>query len=197
MARPSTVLELRLTIAGDVTSFGAPQRTALTAGIQTSASCHEPACFVALRVAAGSITVAAVLTIPDAPAGGDATAVATIVTNVQAAAALLVAQPPATLTASLGVTVEAAAPTVSVGRAIVPLVVAPPPPSALGPSPPASPDVMPPSLPPPMGSNAVVIALAAGGGALVLVVGAALAVLVKGHVLCRRPKGKVTGFAQA
>ena len=135
----ATVVELELTIAGDVASFDDTQKASLKESLKTELNCLEKdGCFLEVRVsAAGSINVAAILTIPDA-AGGNATAV-------QQSANTLAAQPAASLTSSLGVTVTAT-PTVQVSTGVtVPLAVAPPPPS-LPPTPPPTP---PPPTPPP------------------------------------------------
>lgn len=124
---PSTVVELGFTVAGDLASFDEAAQTRLAGSLRGVLGCHEPVCKLSLRVAAGSVAVGVVLTIPDAPSG-TATG-STVATSVAAAASALVAQPPSSIATSLGASVEAASPTVSVGTAVVPLVVAPPPPS--------------------------------------------------------------------
>ena len=120
-------------------SFDAASQSTLATSLRDTLGCHEPACMLTLRFSAASIDVTAVMTIPDASAGGaDAVAsTAATVAAVEAAANNLVAQPTSAISSTLGVSVEVIAP-VTVGRAVVPLVVAPPPPS-LSP---------PPSLPP-------------------------------------------------
>ena len=133
----ATVVELGLTIAGDVASFDDTQKASLKETLKTELNCLEKdECFIEVRVsAAGSINVAAILTIPDA-SGGNATAV-------QQAATTLSAQPMASLSTSLGVSVEVM-PSVHVSTGVtVPLAVAPPPPS-----PPPSPPSMPPPVSP-------------------------------------------------
>ena len=145
MSAASTVVEVGLTVAGDVSSFGEAQQASLRTSLRQSLSCQEPACFLTLRVSAASVNVAAILAIPEPPAGSSTAAAATAAATaaaVEAAATTLAAQPAAAISDSLGVPVTAAAP-VAIGHAVVPIVVAPPPPS---PPPPTTP---PPSLPPP------------------------------------------------
>ena len=139
VALPSTVVEVGLTVSGDVGSFDETRQENLRARLRQTLGCNEPACFLTLRVSAGSVTVAAVLTIPDAPPDSDSTTItsaAAAAAAVTAAANVLATQPIAEISTTLGETVEEAPP-VAVGHAIVPLVVAPPPPSPfLPPSPP-------------------------------------------------------------
>ena len=164
VAEVATVVELGLTIAGDLASFDKAQQAALKLTLADLLSCQEPSCFLELRVAAASVSVTAILTIPEAGGGATATAVET-------AATALVAQPVGTISASLGVSVEAAAPLAVTTGVTVPLAVAPPPPS-LPPSLPQT-DGPPSPLPLPSSDNlsitAITMALAAGGaGAVVL-----------------------------
>lgn len=142
---PATVVELGLTVAGDVASFGTAQRDSLTESLKRTLNCHEPRCFITLYVSSGSVRVTARLIIPDAVASvpGSAATAATTVAAVQAAANVLVTQPIDAISASLGVVVETAAP-VTVTQATVPLAVAPPPPSPPPPSP-SLPPLAPPS----------------------------------------------------
>ena len=153
----ATVIELGLTIAGDVASFDDTQKASLKETLKTELNCLEKVwCFLEVRVsAAGSINVAAILTIPDA-AGGNAT-------TVQQAATTLAAQPAASLSSSLGVSVEVT-PSVQVSTGVtVPLAVAPPPPSPPPTPPPMSPPPSPaPSLPPPTSPVAASPSVAAG-----------------------------------
>ena len=122
---PSTVVEVGLTLAGDLASFDAVAQAGLTSTLQALLGCHEPACFLELRVSPASIRVAATLTIPDATPGGGAALSAQIATT----ATDLLAQPPGALSSSLNVDVQATAPvTVATGVSAV-LAVAPPPPS--------------------------------------------------------------------
>lgn len=155
VALPSTVVEVGLTVSGDVGSFDETRQQNLRARLRQTLGCHEPACFLTLRVSGGSVSVAAVLTIPDAPPDSDSTAItsaAAAAAAVTAAAEVLATRPADEISSSLGETVESAAP-VSVGHAIVPLVVAPPPPSSPPPSLPPSPPPLP-SNPPPSDSQA-------------------------------------------
>ena len=131
---PSTVIELGLTLAGDVNTFDAAQQSSLSLTHQQQLFCYQPVCFLQLRVSSASVRVDAVLTIPDDPPNAPtlgatgAGSAAMVATAVESAATALVARPAAQITSALGVSVETAAP-VSVGHAVVPLVVAPPPPS--------------------------------------------------------------------
>ena len=152
----ATVVSLGLTIAGDVASFGAAQQAALRASLRASTGCEEPACFLELRIQAGSIDVEGLLTIPHEASATGTGAAATIPTPtatiaaVQAAATTLVTSPPATISSALGVPVTSADPEVgTLADVVVPLAVAPPPP-LLPPSPlPSNPSPLPPLLPPP------------------------------------------------
>jgi hypothetical protein len=145
---PATVVTVGLTLAGDVASFGPVQQADLKASLQTSLSCKEPACFLAIRLRAASISVETILTIPQAAAMGPTTSSATpstTVAAVQAAANALVTSPPAAISSALGVAVTSADPAVSTqSDVVVPLAVAPPPPSP----PPSVPSPSPPSVPP-------------------------------------------------
>ena len=156
VALPSTVVEVGLTVSGDVGSFDETRQENLRARLRQTLGCNEPACFLTLRVSAGSVTVAAVLTIPDAPPDSDSTTItsaAAAAAAVTAAANVLATQPIAEISTTLGETVEEAPP-VAVGHAIVPLVVAPPPPSPFLPpsAPPLPPDSQA-SSPPPLQSD--------------------------------------------
>ena len=155
---PATIVSVGLKLAGDVASFGAAQREALRTALKASLSCEEPACFLSLRVQAGSIDVTSILTIPQASTAAPrgvtahtATPAATIAT-VQAAASTLVTSPPASISSTLGVEVTSANPNVDTqANVVVPLAVAPPPPS-----PPPSPlPFSPPHLPPILQTAAV------------------------------------------
>ena len=66
--------EVRHTISGDLASFDEAQQAALKSTLADSVGCYAPACLLVLRLASGSISVAAILTIPEA--GGSATATA-------------------------------------------------------------------------------------------------------------------------
>ena len=144
----STVVQLGLTIYGDVASFGAAELTNLTNTLSTSLNCRHPTCVITVRASAGSVLLSITLTIPnDGPGNSSATVAAAT-----AAASALVATNSSQLSSTLGVTVVGTSP-VSVQTAIsVPIVVAPPPPLPPlpyppPPSPPPSP--LPPSSPPP------------------------------------------------
>jgi hypothetical protein len=149
-------------VNGDLTSYGESERAALRNNLRSTLGCYEPACYLALRLSASSVHVAAILTIPDGPptvndnhanassnatatgvySGANATEAATAGTAtasaavIAAAAAALVALPSDQISSALGVAVEATG-RVAVGRAVVPIVVAPPPPE-------------PPFIPPPL-----------------------------------------------
>ena len=129
----ATVVAISLTIAGDLSTFDAALQADLSASLRRSLICEEPRCHLALSATAASVSVVAMLTIPDAsrsnadgagqpgePAAGAAAAVA-------AAARALAAQPTSTISSTLGVAVEAME-VPRIARAIVPIVVAPPPP---------------------------------------------------------------------
>jgi len=139
----ATVLQLGLTIRGDMASFGATELGNLTSMLSTSLKCYHPACSMTVRASAGSVLLSITLTIPnDGPGNVSATVVAAA-----ASASALVATNASQLSSILGVTVEGTSP-LSVQTAVsVPIVVAPPPPSPPPPSPP--PPSPPPSPPPP------------------------------------------------
>jgi len=146
---PATVVTLGLTIAGDVSSFGEEEQASLKSTLQDELSCHEPDCFLELRASAASVSVTAILTIPDSVS-------ISVLSNVLDTANALVAQPAATISASLGVSVESAAPVTTETQVSVPLAVAPPPPS------------------PPSSNITLPIGIAAGVAAVVVVVVAIL-----------------------
>ena len=139
----ATVLQLGLTIGGDIASFGAAELGNLTSMLSTSLNCYHPTCSMTVRAYAGSVLLSITLTIPnDGPGNVSATVVAAA-----ASASALVATNASQLSSLLGVTVEGTSP-LSVQTAVsVPIVVAPPPPSPPPPSPP--PPSPPPSPPPP------------------------------------------------
>ena len=134
---PASVVTVGLTIAGDLASFGPAQEASLKTSLRKELSCAEPACFLSVRLKAGSINVESSLTIPQAAAAGAAPGAGPIATTpsatlaaVQAAANNLVTSPTAAISSALGVAVTAADPAVSLQTDIVvPLAVAPPPPS--------------------------------------------------------------------
>jgi hypothetical protein len=95
VATPSTVIELGLTVAGDVSSFDATKREDMKANLENSLGCHEPSCLLTLHIAAGSVEILAVLTIPDEqPSGveseGGSAAPSSVAAAVNSAASALV-----------------------------------------------------------------------------------------------------------
>lgn len=133
----ATVVSVELQLEGDVASFSQDQRDNLRSLLRASLSCEEPACFLTLRIQPGSIDVQGILTIPHLPAGASAalTAPDATVAAVQAAATTLVSG------LSLGVHVISSVSEIRTqANVVVPIVVAPPPPSPLPPpSPPSAP----------------------------------------------------------
>ena len=170
-------MEVGLSLVGDVASFGSSERLALATSLKNELACHEPSCFLTLRISAGSIQVAAILAIPNAPAD--------VAAAVEAAAIALVALPISNISARLNVTVDTVSQT-AVGQAIIPLVVAPPPPPS---QPPLS------SPPPAQASDdgsfmfglrlsVIIIIASAGGGVLLLLV----TIMVCCYCCCVRSK---------
>ena len=161
----ASVVTVGLTIAEGIEAFDEAARGALASTLAQTLGCHEPACFLELRVSAASVRVDALLTIPDAlPGSGAAT------NDIAAAAATLASSDSSTLSNTLGVNVSGTiAPTIQQAVS-VPLVVAPPPPS-----PPPSPSPLtPPAVPPSSSSGrdtvTAVIITAGGGTALLLLI---------------------------
>ena len=188
----ASVVTVGLTIAGSVEAFDAAAQTSLASMLQASLGCYEPLCFLELRVAASSIQVDALLTIPDLMEGSS-----TATTRIATAATTLAATDSSTLSSALGVTVTATIPPTLQQAVSVPIVVAPPPPSPppsplpttppspLPSSPPPLPSPPPPLTPPSRGGDAaiaIIIAVSGAGGALV----ALLYVCV-----CRRRKDRL------
>jgi hypothetical protein len=172
----ATVLQMSLTLAGDISTFGATERAALAASLSQLLGCFKPSCYLSLSVTGGSVSVMATLNIPDAPAAAglsDSTASSSATAVVIQAARNLLAQPVQDISSSLGMTVEAAAP-LAVTHQVVPLVVAPLPPSPPSPPPPWPP---PPPVPASGGSSSgdggvdasVFVGAACGLGAVTLV----------------------------
>ena len=127
----ATVVEIGLTIAGDVASFDESAQAALASNLRGVLECRLPACLLELRVAAaGSVSISAVLTIPTTTTTASATAA-----DVVDAAADLTQLGIGTLSVELGVAVLAAPSAVVAVAQEVAIVVAPPPPSL--PPPPA------------------------------------------------------------
>lgn len=130
----------------------------LKISIKANLGCFEPYCLFELRLSAGSIAVDAIMTIPEtttpsASQGGSEASNLTLAA-VQQAALNLVALSPAEISSRLAaaganVSVEAVAPLVVQTGILVPLALAPPPPSPLPPPSPTPPS-LPPSLSPPL-----------------------------------------------
>jgi len=205
VSAPSTVVEVSLSLSGSVGDFSQSEREALKTTLRSTLSCHEPACVLTLRVSdarrlrlrmlqAGSFNVAAVLAIPQQRAGSTSVAAA-----VESAASALVAQPLATISSTLGVSVSSTAP-ISVGTVSVPLIVAPPPPEPPSPSlppPPLRPPGQPPPLPlpwlpppttivntpPPAAASPVAPEEGSGGFGTVVIAVAAVSVLLLGALV--------------
>jgi len=128
VARPSTVVEVGLSLAGEVSAFDDARRASLKTALKAQLGCVEPICFLELRISSASVGVAAILTIPDALPAPPSPGLVSAGTIAQAATAL-VSRPTADISSALGESVVAVDPQVRVSQAVVPLVVAPPPPS--------------------------------------------------------------------
>ena len=122
-----TVLTTQLTIAGDVSSVNLHD---LEARLRDLYDCSAP-CELLVTLSASSVLVTSELSVP--------TADSTSLNAASAAADAAVARPPASLSAALGVTVEAVSPTVGVQSRTVARRVAPPPPQGAQPAPPPPP----------------------------------------------------------
>ena len=110
-----------MTISETIETFTPDKQETLKTSLRDEMGCHEPDCNLALQIAAGSLAVTSILTIPNtAPSGIDAAALAA---NVEAAATNLVSQSPAALSAILPVAVESTAPVAVQTGVVVPLVV--------------------------------------------------------------------------
>ena len=94
------MVEISLTLAGDLSAYGADERSSLDTYLRAELHCFRPQCLLALRLSAASVHVAASATIPDGR-GGNGTACAEL-------AAILVARPLPALSSVLGVHVVAA-----------------------------------------------------------------------------------------
>lgn len=183
----ATVVEVGLTVTGDVASFDEVQRASLKGSLRTSLKCFEPECYLMLIISAGSVSISARLTIPD-----DSSTSASV-SSITTAAQSLVSQPAASLSATLGVSVQAVAPSVGIQTGITaPIIVAPPPPS---PPPPASPPPTPPNVSPPPPPLSPELAPGDGNGdsMLVPIIGAAAggaAVLLMITIVCYRRQAR-------
>lgn len=153
----ASIVTFELAVGGDVSSFDESRQTSLKSSLRELLDCFEPDCGLELRISAGSVSVQAVLTIPDASPSGNAT-------STLAATQSLLSQPLASLSASLNVDVESASTVAMQTGVSVPIVVAPPPPSN-----PPSPSTPAPSASP-AGSIVGAVAGALGGVCFVLVV---------------------------
>ena len=58
------MVEVGITIAGDVGSFGATERASLKEKLSQELDCHEPACRMTLLVASASVSVKVQMVIP-------------------------------------------------------------------------------------------------------------------------------------
>ena len=144
----STVIQLRLTLAADTASFNQDAIDDLTFALRAQLICHPPACSLELRLSPASIIVTAILTIPEhsLPTHPAQNATATIAAT-HAAASRLASQTTATLSTSLHVDVMRVGPIEIAHSQLVPILVAPPPPSP-PPSPPQLPARSPTPAPP-------------------------------------------------
>lgn len=142
--KAASVVTVNLQLAGDISTFSAAAQDALKASLRTSLSCQEPACYLELRLRAGSIDADVVLTLPQDSAASPAASLG----QVQSAATALVTSPPAAISSALGVSVASASPTVGTQtNVVVPLVLAPPPPTPPTPPSPPLPTAPTPSAP--------------------------------------------------
>lgn len=187
----ATIVEIGLTISGTLASFDQTKRDGLKSTLRTELSCFEPTCLLELDVTAGSINVAARMTIPDAGGGSDAAAA---VSAVSAAANTLVAKPISELASVLDVAVVGTSPVQVATGVSVSIVVAPPPPS---PPPPVSPAVS--ASPPPAEPPAPISALKASSGDRTglfagVAVGAAVAVIAIAAAVYLKLKKKAPRF---
>ena len=86
-----------------MSTFGTAEQESLKTNLRSTLGCEEPACILALRVSPGSINVAAILTIPDAPtdeSGNGGNGAAETAAAVASAATALVAQPASAISSS-------------------------------------------------------------------------------------------------
>jgi hypothetical protein len=120
-------------IDGDVSSFGSTEQVSLKEALQDEISCHEPACFLALKVSPASIAVSATITIPEeplsVPSSSNDTNTSTIATAIAAAAATLTEQSTPAISSALGVLVLSVTPVAVKAGVAAPIIVAPPQPS--------------------------------------------------------------------
>jgi hypothetical protein len=168
IATNATVVRLGLTFAGALSDYSATQIAILKNALSARLNCTAPACLMTLRLSAASVLLSMDLTIPNNGPGNPSAAVA----QANAAANVLAATPFATLSAQLSAATGTQVNVVGIISAsvatgvLVPLVVAPPPPSPpRPPSPPPSPPLK--SNPPPLavetsGSIGIIIGVIVG-----------------------------------
>lgn len=115
----ATILYLNFTIGGSIDSFQLAEQLELQAALSNRLSCLAPVCLLDLSVAAASVAVSAVATMPTALSDGE---------KVIIAASQLVDEDPETASSQLGVSVQSSF-IVSIRRSVqVSILVAPPPP---------------------------------------------------------------------
>jgi hypothetical protein len=115
------VIDISLTIGGDMSSFDDDARERLTERLQAQLVCQAPTCYIQLGASAGSVVVTASVILPLGTGGANTTEV---VASVQALASRSVQA----LSGLLGVDVEAAVAGGLLTDVLVPLALAPPPP---------------------------------------------------------------------
>jgi hypothetical protein len=116
----AAVIDISLTIGGDMSSFDDDARQRLTERLQAQLVCQAPTCYIQLGASAGSVVVTASVILP-LGSGANTTEV---VASVQALASRSVQA----LSGLLGVDVEAAVAGGLLTDVLVPLALAPPPP---------------------------------------------------------------------
>lgn len=151
-----TVVTTQLTVAGDVSAIDVP---ALEDSLRGVLQCVAPTCELRVTLSAGSVVVTGELTVPTSDSAS--------LSAVSAAANALVTSPPATLSAAIGLTVEAISPTVGVQTRTVAVQVAPPPPST------------PPTILPPKGEIGMGAIIGAAAAAAVVSLGVVALVLYR------------------
>jgi len=104
----STVIDVRFTMAGDVSSFGEDEQATLKGTLQETLDCHEPVCFLILRLSSASVAVTVEMVLPTESANH-----ATQVMSVTSAAEALTTQPTGSVSTTLGVNVTSVSTTVA------------------------------------------------------------------------------------
>jgi hypothetical protein len=141
VSMPATMIQIRLNVSGDLTSFGPFRQQNITEALSDYFACYEPNCRIELRITAASVAITAIITIPDSVPAQAA--------NVVDVANDFAHYPIGNVSNILGVSVISP-PVVSVKTGVVtPIAVAPPPPPAAPPEPPAPPMSPPPPATPP------------------------------------------------